>query len=496
VEQEPAMRLRVSLLLSFVLAAGLWGALAAASAAAQAPANDTRANATVISSLPFSTTLDTTQATTDADDTEVGAACGYSGPAAATVWYAYTPPTDQLVAIDTSGSSYSAGIGVVTGTPGSFSSVACIAGTGAFSAIAGQTYYFDVADISGGTGGTLSLSVTAPTPPAVQMSVDRRGHFDPHTGTATVTGTVTCTAGATADISLNLTQKVGRSATISGVGFTGITCDGTTQPWFASVRPSSGKFKRGRARVIADAFVCNLAGCATAHVERTIKLRKLRRPNVIPPRSHPFGLNYNQWSAVWWQQALAVSQNPGAPFESGSVNCSRLGTRHVAFLAGLTNAQTTNTVERSCELRTGQAILFPLINVECSTIEPNPLGGPDPRSNADLRQCAQDVANLFTNLTATVDGAPIAHLTAFRFSSPVFTFTAAPHNYFNIPAGEPARAVSDGYWIMLTPPAPGIHTVSFGGAAPSLGFSTLATYTITVEHRHHHSPEHRSQPTG
>ncbi len=47
----------------------------AAPAAAAPPSNDTFAGATTISSLPFSDTVDTTQATTDADDI-VAAACG------------------------------------------------------------------------------------------------------------------------------------------------------------------------------------------------------------------------------------------------------------------------------------------------------------------------------------------------------------------------------------------------------------------------------------
>jgi hypothetical protein len=242
-----------------------------------------------------------------------------------------------------------------------------------------------------------------------------------------------------------------------------------------------------RARRLLVGALCAIAVLALA--APTLAAGESDQPKVFPPKSHPFGLSYRQWSAVWWQQALAVSQSPGAPFESGPVDCSRLGTRHVVFLAGLTSAQTTTTVERSCQIRTSQAILFPLINVECSTIEPNPLGGPNPRTVAELRDCAQDVADLFTNLTATVDGAPIADLTAFRFQSPVFTFTAAADNYFNIPAGEPARAVSDGYWIMLTPLPPGTHTVSFGGAAPALGFSTLATYTLTVKHKCDNRPE-------
>jgi hypothetical protein len=56
----------------------------------------------VISSLPFSETLDTSQATTEPTDAEALAACGNPvSSVSATVWYAYTPPEDQGVAIST-----------------------------------------------------------------------------------------------------------------------------------------------------------------------------------------------------------------------------------------------------------------------------------------------------------------------------------------------------------------------------------------------------------
>jgi hypothetical protein len=261
-------------LTSLVLATACSGALAAGSAWAQAPPNDTFTNAKLISSLPFTESLDTTQATTDPDDAEVLAACGVAVPFAATVWYAYTPPTDQTVAVDTSGSTYSVGVGVVTGAPGSFLRVNCFPGSGSFSAAAGQTYYMDFADIGGGNGGTLNISITAPTPPEVELGVDRFGRFDPQTGVATVTGTATCTAGASGQVFVNLSQQVGRVATIEGFGFAALSCDGTDQPWSASVQPFSGKFAGGHANLVADAFVCGPVACAFDRVERTIVLRR------------------------------------------------------------------------------------------------------------------------------------------------------------------------------------------------------------------------------
>lgn len=60
-------------------------ALTAAPAAAAPPTNDTFAGSVVIGAVPFSATVDTTEATTDAIDTQANAGCG--APATdASVW--------------------------------------------------------------------------------------------------------------------------------------------------------------------------------------------------------------------------------------------------------------------------------------------------------------------------------------------------------------------------------------------------------------------------
>ena len=53
------------------------------------PSNDVYGGAEVIAVVPFSTSLDTTEATTDADDAEMNATCG--APAMdARVWFTFT----------------------------------------------------------------------------------------------------------------------------------------------------------------------------------------------------------------------------------------------------------------------------------------------------------------------------------------------------------------------------------------------------------------------
>ena len=72
-------------------------------ALAATPANDLYAGRTVIGSLPFSDSLDTTEATTDADDVEDEPSHLWTAPATdASVWYELTPAADGAVVVDVS----------------------------------------------------------------------------------------------------------------------------------------------------------------------------------------------------------------------------------------------------------------------------------------------------------------------------------------------------------------------------------------------------------
>ena len=247
----------------------------ASPALAAAPGSDTFGGSTVIPALPYAETLDTTEATTDADDAELNALCG--APATdASVWYSYTAPADQLVIVDVSASDYSAGVLVGVGSPGSLAIVACGPGTVGFSATSGQTYAILAIDdqLDGvGNGGTLQLSVTeAPPPAAIDIAVDPIGSFNAKTGTATIGGTVTCTAGAFAFISAEARQAVGRFI-VSGFGFSEVLCDGTSQAWSVEIVAQSGQFKGGKTMTLVFGQACNFA-CGFDQEEATIHLSR------------------------------------------------------------------------------------------------------------------------------------------------------------------------------------------------------------------------------
>lgn len=129
----------------------------AAPALAAAPSNDDPASPTPITELPFTDTLDTTEATTQPEEPT---SCNYGR----SVWYSFTATERLRVQADTGGSDYATVIAVFKGTPSNASLVACRSGNPSrvsFEAAAGQTYHFMVS----GTGGVLTFNADVAVPP-------------------------------------------------------------------------------------------------------------------------------------------------------------------------------------------------------------------------------------------------------------------------------------------------------------------------------------------
>lgn len=202
-------------------------------------------------------------------------------------------------------------------------------------------------------------------------------------------------------------------------------------------------------------------------ISTDVALASSGNPGVFPPGSHPYGRTYGEWSAQWWQDAVRVTTLAGCPMASAGPH------NQVWLLAGTTGGSAT----RSCTVPTGKAILFPIINAECSTAEGNGT------TEQQLRDCARALMDQVTVVAATVDGASLHGLTPpnspYRVESPLFNFDALSGNPFGIPTGT-TPSVSDGYWIMLHPLPPGVHTIHFHAEAPSL-ITTDTTYTLVVK---------------
>jgi hypothetical protein len=200
---------------------------------------------------------------------------------------------------------------------------------------------------------------------------------------------------------------------------------------------------------------------------------------VVRPDQKYAGKTYGQWSAAWWQWAANISE-PNSPVDDPTgKNCAVHQKGPVWFLAG-TGQQTTSP---HCTIPEGKAILFPVINGECSQVERNGT------TDAELRACADGQMDAVTETSASVDGTAIPLGSPadgrFRFASPLFQITFAPNNGF-YPDGSVAGtgpSVADGFWVLLRPLGSGRHTIDFHGKAVfgTFVFEITVHYAILVD---------------
>lgn len=137
-------------------------------AALAAPTNDDISTAIGVESLPFTTTIDTSAATSDETDPT---GCYNNG----SVWFSFTPTRDMRIQADTMGSDYDTVLSVWTGDQGSLAQVACNDNyysqhsRVALTVTAGTTYRFMAGYCCGNGrdgGGSLRFSVAEVVPPA------------------------------------------------------------------------------------------------------------------------------------------------------------------------------------------------------------------------------------------------------------------------------------------------------------------------------------------
>ena len=189
-------------------------------------------------------------------------------------------------------------------------------------------------------------------------------------------------------------------------------------------------------------------------------------PGVLPPFSHPFGLSYGDWSARWWQWTYSLPTDQHPLFDTA--DCSEGQTGKVWFLGGTftTNPDPEDPTVvigeavRECSIPVGKALFFPIVNADCNTVDDSTA------TEAELRACANFLADHIQNLLVTIDGITVDHIELYRTESPLFTIGPFPDN--NILGTEPgttADSVTDGFYVMLAPLSRGQHEIHFEGAA-------------------------------
>jgi len=219
------------------------------------------------------------------------------------------------------------------------------------------------------------------------------------------------------------------------------------------------------------------------------------QPKVFPPDSHPYGADYAQWSARWWQWSFAFPTTADPELGTADFDANQSG--RVWFLPTPFNGA---TLTRKGTIPEGTALFGPVLTTWWDNT-----GCPNYTDfTADqLKGLVEQNWSPVTETSCTVDGVAVHGMnnpqdTPYFVFSPPFAYTLAAHD--NVLAGifgEPRipdgttvfPAVAGGVYVMIEPLPVGHHTIHFGAvvgpiANPALTFDVTFDITV-VPHRDH-----------
>ncbi len=207
---------------------------------------------------------------------------------------------------------------------------------------------------------------------------------------------------------------------------------------------------------------------------------------VIPPNSTPHGLTYSEWSAAWWQWALAIPQDQSPFYDQTGADAAVGQSGKVWFLAGTMEYDWDGVARatRDVTIPRGTMLFLPVINGEMSPPEGPGMGITTWQGLVDFTRSYIDAV---TVRELKLDGRDVrsfrVQTTEAEAGAPMYTM---PEDGVFVQWGVQPGVYpffSDGYWVMLAPLSRGEHTLALHGIAEGEGwvFETEVTYNLTVK---------------
>ena len=186
---------------------------------------------------------------------------------------------------------------------------------------------------------------------------------------------------------------------------------------------------------------------------------------VINPEEIVFDLTQAEWSQAYLQWIAAFPRGSSPLSDTSGASCAARQQGDVWFLA---TSDGTAPVARICAVPAGKTLFVPIV----STMER--AGNKDPDCGSLAHIAAGHLATHVSLMTMSIDGVAVDNVESHRqASSGCFALGLR-----QTPRLTAATAVADGYYVMLRPLAPGLHTIAVGAKFDSTSLST--TYRLDV----------------
>jgi hypothetical protein len=245
----------------------------AAPAYAAAPSNDLISNATVVSTLPYTDSSSTVEATHSSDEPT-------DCTSAPSIWYRYTPSANEFVQADTIGSGFDTKLAAFSmSRRGALVPLGCDDDSAGYPAsllrlqlTARTTYYFMVSGYDVYVGSTVFHLFTGTEP---EVSVDVTGTVDTE-GSVSLTLSVACGTGTTGSVTYIVVTQEKRGTYAPADANVEVACGGTTTLSLVSSTPTP--FRSGRAviDIYGDFGSADLSEALTQLPQQAVRLAAAR----------------------------------------------------------------------------------------------------------------------------------------------------------------------------------------------------------------------------
>lgn len=197
---------------------------------------------------------------------------------------------------------------------------------------------------------------------------------------------------------------------------------------------------------------------------------------ILSPAENAYGSKYKELAARWWQWAYSMPDEDGAVWDTTGAKCAMEQKGDIWFLAG---GYGSATIKRHCTVPEGRNIFFPIINmVYTDEGTNNVLMCSYLKSEVTIKE--KDISNI----AVEINGHKVDDPKQYHVTSNCFELYGYPSSTGKL--SRLAYAVTDGFWILLSPLPKGKHNLKFGAtyinpSDKSEKFTQDIEYILTVE---------------
>jgi len=208
-------------------------------------------------------------------------------------------------------------------------------------------------------------------------------------------------------------------------------------------------------------------------------------PMLYRKDARPFGRSIERWSELLWSYIYAQPFDRNPFFDATGELCGESQDGPVWFLPSVPGSALGTNVARSCTIPRGTAILQQLSSILNDYPCPDPSFHPAPgQSLYDfLIEQILPIFDDYSGLDVSLDGVDIVDPLSYRFTSDdLFHFRGDPSmvQFDSCVTGRRQPGVSDGFFLMFKPMAPGPHTILIQGHDME-GVPVTVTQHLTIE---------------